>query len=289
MKNKILFYVNGGGLGHLSRTAAFIYTEQIDANECIILSSSPYAHLFFPMHSINVVPNHLAFNVQELASFLQKQIECHSFEAIYIDTFPLGIIGELQYVDFKNIKLFYLARYLKWELYRELIKTNSKILFSHTFLFEELSAEHLSFTLDNSVQYSNLQLIYPPKEIPEHLKLKLSSKPNNQNWLIVHSTPADEVFALIEHAKDLAQKENKQVIFHLATQTEIELPNEIERINFFPAYALFPYVDRIITACGFNLMQQTQSFRSKHIAVPFPRQFDNQFLRFTKMKKASKN
>ncbi|MEW6126397.1 MAG: hypothetical protein AB1757_04975 [Acidobacteriota bacterium] len=53
----------------------------------------------------------------------------------------------------------------------------------------------------------------------------------------------------------------------------------LERIDFYPASALFPFVHRIITAAGFNAMRQTENYREKHRFLPFARRFDNQFLR----------
>lgn len=271
-------------MGHLSRTAAFIYTQQINISECLILSSSPFVDLFFSKEQVQIIPEYLAQNIKELANFVQCEIEKHCFETFYVDTFPLGIVGELQYIDFKNTKLIYLARYLKWEIYASSIKFEKSILFSKSYLFEELSEKHLSFTCDNSIQYSTIQLFYPPKELPLAFKQKLQHTQGFENWLIVHSTPSEEVYALIEHATDLARKEKKQVYFYIVTQTIIELPENVEQIDFFPAYALFPYVDKIFTACGFNLMQQTKVYDFKHIAIPFARRFDNQFHRFAKMK-----
>jgi hypothetical protein len=35
----------------------------------------------------------------------------------------------------------------------------------------------------------------------------------------------------------------------------------------------------IITGCGFNAMRQTLPYRERHRFIPFPRRYDDQFLR----------
>src|SRR5262249_49323155 len=51
------------------------------------------------------------------------------------------------------------------------------------------------------------------------------------------------------------------------------------RLNFYPASLLFPLAERVITACGFNVMRQTESLASIHRFLPFERRFDDQFQR----------
>ena len=49
--------------------------------------------------------------------------------------------------------------------------------------------------------------------------------------------------------------------------------------NLYPITPLLPFANRIITACGFNLMRQTAAYREQHRFLPFPRHLDDQFLR----------
>jgi hypothetical protein len=40
-----------------------------------------------------------------------------------------------------------------------------------------------------------------------------------------------------------------------------------------------PRASRIVTACGFNVMRQTEPYRDRHTFLPFPRRYDDQFTR----------
>jgi hypothetical protein len=98
--------------------------------------------------------------------------------------------------------------------------------------------------------------------------------------LIVHSDTEEEVLLLYQHAKDIALLEEIQpefVIISPCVPTDIR--DEVTLFDFFPAYPCFEGVQKIITACGFNSMQQTKRFARNHIFIPFERKFDNQFLR----------
>jgi hypothetical protein len=57
------------------------------------------------------------------------------------------------------------------------------------------------------------------------------------------------------------------------------LPSYVIYGNLYPATPLLPLADRILTACGFNVMRQTAAYRQQHRFLPFPRRFDDQFLR----------
>lgn len=274
MKN--LFYVNGGGLGHLSRISAFIFTQKIELSESLILSSSEFSSLLFPISSIKSIPDSYSNHIQKLAKFIQNTLNQYSFENIYIDTFPLGILGELQFVDFKNITINYIARHLKWSLYSSINQKN-KIKYHFTYITESIDNEQLEFISSNSKKHFSLKLDYkidkPKNKVLESLKSK------NETWIIVHSTPESEVLALLEHAKDIAKAESKKTKLIVISQCKLDISEDIFQLDYFPAYALFPYVDRIISACGFNIMQQTRNFRKKQITIPFPRKYDDQFRR----------
>lgn len=96
----------------------------------------------------------------------------------------------------------------------------------------------------------------------------------------MHSGPEDEVRELVAYAtelRDLASEPPERIL--VATQCEIPLPRDFERIDEYPADALYPRASRIISAAGFNVMHETEPWRDKHDVVPFARRFDDQFAR----------
>ncbi len=274
-----LFYVMGGGLGHLSRVSAFIFTQKIPLQQCFILSSSSFTELLFDKQNIIQLNNSLEKDTSQLIAFIQEILKTYHFEIIYLDTFPQGIIGELTSINFNRTRLVLLARDLNWKQYK-FDSDKLPIHFEITYVFEELDSDYFSFLQNNSKEIKYLKLDYPPGNInPEILNLFNSEK---QQWLIVHSMPEEEVLILLEYAQDYAKVKNFDANFTVITQClDLKLTNAT-LLDYFPAYDLFPYVDKIITASGFNLMQQTLPFKEKHICIPFSRKYDRQNLRLRK-------
>ena len=54
---------------------------------------------------------------------------------------------------------------------------------------------------------------------------------------------------------------------------------QVPKKDLFPASYLFESAEQIVSACGFNIMRQTETFKEKHQFLPFWRRFDDQFLR----------
>jgi hypothetical protein len=102
-------------------------------------------------------------------------------------------------------------------------------------------------------------------------------------WLIVHSGPAEEVLELIAYTRELT---SSRVL--VATPCDLPMSAGFARIDAFPVSHLFADAERIVSAAGFNVMLETEPWRDKHIVLPFPRRFDDQFARAAKRKAASK-
>jgi hypothetical protein len=102
---------------------------------------------------------------------------------------------------------------------------------------------------------------------------------DDRYWLIVHSGPLAEVEELVAYTAELRRLHGSDVEVRVATPCHPTLPPGFERIDAFPATPLFGAAERIITAAGFNVMLETERHRERHEVVPFPRRFDDQFLR----------
>ncbi|HUR83471.1 MAG TPA: hypothetical protein VM733_22135 [Thermoanaerobaculia bacterium] len=169
-------------------------------------------------------------------------------ERIIADTFPGGIQGELCGLD---VPIDCVARLLRWDAYRAAVPFALPRI-GTTYVVEELT--HAVFgkvvPLDLSVPFV--------EEVEE-----------SDEWLVVHSGPDDEVRELTAFAKELGAR-NLRVI---------------SGADVWPAAPLFPAAAKIITAAGFNVMLETEQWRAKHVAVPFARRFDDQFVRAARRKK----
>jgi hypothetical protein len=255
----ILYYAVGGGLGHLTRARRVLSLLRIDA---AVVTASPHAALIgLP---IVTVPPSLSRAPEEHRAWM-RTLRC---ERLIVDTFPGGIQGELCGLD---MPMDYVARLLRWEEYRKCVPQDLP-RFGTTWVVEELTDAHAAFVRANSHHFAQLDVgagFSPPVSRPAE------AARYTRYWLIVHSGPEDEVRELVAYAQEL----RPTVPVLVATARDVELPRGFERIDIYPASALFPKAERIISAAGFNVMCETEAWRAKHHVLPFPRRFDHQYLR----------
>jgi hypothetical protein len=280
-----LYYAMGGGMGHLSRAAAFIYTQKIADADIILLTSSAYAADILPNIKCLHISHKLPQTPQILAAKINEIISDYKISLCYIDAFPTGIVGEWAQVDTKRLQLHYIARLLNWEAYRPF--WSESILFEQIYICEPLTAAHENDLRRVSANFSNLDLAYPPA-LGFDLREKFNiNKFDTQKpiWLIVHSENQAEIQALYDYAKDVAAYEKISCHFILITAAEaFDVGGQADWLKHSAAYAFFSQAAKIFTAAGFNLMQQLRDFRARHHILPFRRTFDNQFLRLKRWK-----
>ncbi len=278
-----IYYANGGGLGHLTRARAFLHQLGIE-RETAILTSSKFAEDKRIVGDIKImkVDENFVQNKPEYQEFLQNIFSENKVEKIFLDSFPVGIIGEFADFDFGDAEVFYIARLLRWKNYSHLL--NSKIPhFQKTFVLENLYSEHQKFIEKRSKELVNLKLIYPNFETQDE---KLAQKIIAEKfpfWLIVHAGNENETLELLNYAEEMCEIERAKVDLILISPNQTFYKNSFD---IYPASMLFPFAERIFTACGFNIIQQTKNVRHKHFFLPFERRFDNQFLRAKRINNA---
>ena len=282
-----LYYAIGGGLGHLTRAAAFLHQLQIE-NETAILASSKFAQDKRVVGEIEIirVAENLASEREKYQKFLQKVLAENQIKKIFLDSFPVGIVGEFCGFDFQNIKVNYIARLLKWDKYLPLTG-NFDFIFEQTFVLETLENEHQKFIDNFSKSITDFVLNYPSPKLsePEEKTFREIIKTRKPFWLIVHSGDAEELLELVSYANDIREIENSRAHLILISPNKIN-SDKILQYDFYPASVLFESAERIFTGCGFNVMNQLKKFRHKHFFLPFNRRYDDQFAR---AKLASKN
>ena len=105
-------------------------------------------------------------------------------------------------------------------------------------------------------------------------------------WLIVHSGPDDEVRELVAYTEELRRLDHSCERVLVATRCAIPLPDGFELMDAYPVLHLYADAERIVSAAGFNVMQETEPWREKHHVVPFARKFDDQYFRAAKRRAA---
>jgi len=274
----ILYYAQGGGLGHLSRSKAVWNTLNLPLEKIILLSSSSFVNQKFIPEKVQITspPPELSSKPLDYQKYLANIFEKYSIESVFLDSFPLGIIGEWQnFKSLQQIPVYYIARLLQWEKYIKQF-SNTKIHFKKTYLLEILEEKHLDFIKKHSKSSENLSLKYPQEKATQE---KINLPPF---WLILHSEPLEEVKNLWSYAQEKATIENQKPFWVICSQVAPQDFFSKEKgiwINEFPATNYIAQAQRILTAAGFNTLQECKAYKSKHHILPFFRKYDNQFLR----------
>ncbi|HNV30724.1 MAG TPA: hypothetical protein PKJ83_16380 [Cyclobacteriaceae bacterium] len=264
-----LFYVMGGGLGHLYRVRTFI--NQFHRSPFRILTNNPLAKKLFSLDEIEFVYDE---SPHELIDKIQRVLNSTRYNELYVDAFPAGLFGELNGVNIQ--KKIYLARRLNWNNYKSLIK--SRLRFDETLCFEELEEEHGMFIKEVSESISSIDLLYPNPDITKIAKELIPQKPI---WLIVHSFIIEEVESLVSYAKEVARLEKQDPVFIVLSDQPI-VDKDVICYAWFPAQDWFPLAARIFTGGGFNVLKQAAPYKEKISAIPFPRRYDDQAWRVRK-------
>lgn len=284
----ILYYAIGGGWGHITRASAFMAQLSIPPENCLIIS--PYHSSETPIQKSDnqflQVPNHLGQQPRAYHKWLSELIEKYKIQEVFLDSFPLGIVGEwVPFLHYPDLTFHYIARLLRWGLYASQFLTTPPS-FQTTWILEKLKPDQLSFIQASSVAMEEISLQYPQSEQSLPLSLESYLQATSQLWLIVHSGPEKEIEALLHYARRQSHLEKKNPQF-LVINPGIPPPILREEVfweNFYPARALYPRVDRIFTAAGFNCIQETRPFAHKHQCLPFSRKYDDQFFRWAREK-----
>jgi hypothetical protein len=279
----ILYYAMGSGLGHLTRARAVLHTLAIRAPVTLV-TASPWRHdtRITGLARVMPVPAALLGDLPAYRHWLREAVEQVRPEAVYLDAFPAGLLGE--WCDMPllaHIPVYHVARLLRWPVYHERLRGVPPCL-TATYVLEPLAAAHEAFLRQQSRRLLPLELHDPPVALSPTLSPVLSclSRSTRPIWLIIHAGSATEILELVTYARDTSQLEGAQPrLVLLAPQRPPSLPSSVIYSNPYPATPLLPLAERIITACGFNVMRQTAGYREQHRFVPFPRHLDDQFLR----------
>ncbi|MDH5602929.1 MAG: hypothetical protein OEY51_03295 [Cyclobacteriaceae bacterium] len=268
-----LFYTLGGGWGHLRRVQVFIENEGIIDYK--VLTSNPLAERLFRKEDIIVCKNATVGELPDHMAFFHAVLGKYSITKLYVDVFPQGIMGELSMLSVPaGVSLYLLCRRLKWENYLKWIDQKS-VQYDTAYILEPLEEAHDKYLQQHAREVLSYDLKYPE---PGEVKDKSIIRKDRPLWLIVHGFNKEEVEALHRYALELALKEKEYPRLILISDRKVHMEG-IEQLFYFPAFDFFPYADRLFTACGYNIMQETKRYRDKQVTLPFPRKYDDQFWR----------
>jgi len=241
-----VYYALGGGWGHRTRAERVLAALEIEGAEIIATGDVPPA---------------FDGNPEAHRRWLIDRFEGRR---VIVDVFPAGLQGELSGIE--GVGFDYVARLLRWDEYRRAVP-HTPPGFGTTYVVEALTAAHAAFVQDSSRRVVSLPLAAPRLQPP-------SPAIRNDYSLVVHSGPAEEVLELLAYARELCDEP-----LFVATRCKMALPPDCAGLVTHRPFDYFAGATRIISAAGFNLMMETEPWRSKHHVLPLPRRFDDQYLR----------
>lgn len=257
----------------MTRVKAFINTYQIENFK--IFTSNALVFQIFALRDIVFVPYSKRGQKVKITNALNDiAIDAHE---IFIDCFPLGILGELEGLYTRGIPVHYISRRLRWDRYYPLIG-NTEISIQCTYTLEPLEQPHWEFVHKRSTIMKEIELQYPAPNLSA--VQKIAGTMPTPIWLVVHAFDPQEVIELTAYAEEAASIEGRKPNFIVLSDQKASASSRWTMLRYSPAVDWFPFAERIFSACGFNTMMQMLPYKEKHVAVPFPRKYDDQFWRY---------
>lgn len=274
----ILYYAPGGGLGHLTRARALVHTLGLQEPVAVV-AAGPHAddpRITGGWHIIR--PSlHLAQRPTELRRWLEGLLAELRPSAVFLDAFPGGILGEWCDLSLHaELPVLHVARLLNWERYAARL-AGTLPAFHATYVTEPLTEAQATALRRHSRHWWPLELQDPPSEIPVE-SLQRLPQTERPLWLVVHSGPAAETAELLAYARDMARAEHANARLVLVSP-QPPADSQLIHLDLYPSAPLYYRVDRLISACGFNMMRQARGLDERHRFLPMPRPLDDQFLR----------
>lgn len=269
-----VFYVQGGGLGHMTRVDKLIRFLDLKPENIIIISPSIFAH-HFKAYTFKTISWNAS--VEDWTASISKVLLEYPVTSFYIDAFPMGLKGELIpiYKEFKELEYVYISRILKWDIYLMNMPIAYRPFFNKTLALERVYTDHYQWISQRSKVLINIDLtdVYKIEK-----SVQLTAEPY---ILIVHSGGIKEVLALCEIAeRDIKTKKHKIIVF---TQVDLKLKTSRFHVkkSIFPVSQYFKYAEKIYTAAGFNSIHELHPYKSKHVSIAFNKLYDDQIFRKT--------
>lgn len=261
----ILIYAYGSGLGHLKRVTSFLKRQNYAPEKCILLTNSVFSEFWESGWKV-VQKEDLFFSSPEFLPFVENLITENNINSFIIDVFPAGFYGELSSLlsHFQGEKIL-LSRILS-NYYFE--KNPNISDFDEIFIMEK--GVDLSQLRSRKIRYLDYQ---------ENLLEGISIAIEMPYYLIIHSQPLMEVLHLYRLAK--MYRTNQKIVILTATVIPQENIGSEDLVLFQqkPSQSLLSNADKIFSGAGFNTFYMLIPYHKKWICNPFPRTFDDQFLR----------
>lgn len=263
----ILYYAVGGGLGHITRAITILDRIGDAGLSARILASSVHAPLAArtSRHPVDCCPGGILASRRSYHAFLAGYLAEHAIDAIVLDTFPWGIVGEWKYLA-ADLPRLLIARSLKWDIYSGHVAPDGRgrglPVPVKTLAIEPLEEPYREL-LERRSAVADLHLPIVDAPLPEG--------PPAERCLVVHSGDATEQRELVDYARDVMNREGRSV------EIETIFPDR----EIYPARAWFGRYRYVVSGAGYNMAAESSRAGAgrTHFLFPFKRKFDDQLRR----------
>jgi hypothetical protein len=262
----------GGGFGHVSRALKVIHTLNLPPSQVTLLCSAfpaPFAALdTFSELAIEPIPADCSTNPEQLGPWVYGFLE--GAERLIVDTFAGGILGELTAVV-PRVRVDYIARIIKPAYLHGLASLPA---FHTCYSVERLPDDMREFIATHACHCKPLCLkSFREPTLPYRLL-----EPGT--IVVFHSGSEVERALLLDYAVDIAKARQMHAKFLVSGEPfDTQGIKGVEFIDPQVAPSYLPDAELVVSACGFNIMDEMSDRRDKHYFMPLERGFDDQFLR----------
>lgn len=260
-----VFWLPGGGLGHLTRARAVMHTLRLEQVEWI--TASPFAPdpRVRGAAALTDVPLAVRDDRASLRRWLIDTLRQRPDATWWLDAFPGGVLGEACGLpdEARPARLCHIARRLRWDRYRARLD-GALPRFDRVLAVEPLRPE----------QRVALGPIEPLALDDPPASAALALDP--ATWLVVHAGPPSEQAELVAYARERADLQGRSPPIALLAPPGPPVGAISRRAWSVPAWPLFTQVERVFTAGGFNAVRQARRHARRHHAMPFARPLDDQ-------------
>lgn len=281
-----VIYAAGSGWGHLTRALA-LAREASSKRPVTILSSSQLAvnilnskawHDFSCGNEINVQFEHS--NNESFKTLVRNLLLKQDFSCLVVDTFPRGIIGELQpfFLTEKRARRVFVHRditpeYVEEFSLRDYVRNNYALVIN--------PGEKERPVLNDLAKDTNPWLIRNPDEIQEHECSRTDEHSDSElPMIIVCMSGKEEEQILFGKIAQSILNLFPQVQLRCLAAAPLEQP-ELEklRIDYWPGMDVLNSADLVIGAAGYNTINECAALNVPLIACPLKRKYDRQLER----------
>jgi hypothetical protein len=265
----ILYYALGGGLGHLTRARRVLAALGLE-REATLVTASRFAADPRVTGAVPALRVPARYNGDRAGfrAWLGETLASLRPRELIVDSFPGGVLGELCELPLPPAR--HVARLLRWPVYAARLPACLP-RFETTYVLEPLAGEHARHLAACSGRLEPLALPVPAPG---------GALTGDRHWLVVHSGPEAETLELVRYAAELRAAEHAWCpILVLSPARPAWLPARAQWRDLYPAAPHVGHAERVITAAGFNAMEEMAPHRERHRFLPFPRALDDQFAR----------